>query len=67
MRRLLTAAVALVVLALALGATTASAATWSEPDVTSLSGSLAKGEGNWLELPWTVVWELGPIVSKYLK
>ena len=45
MRRLLTVAAVFVVVALALGATTASAATWTEPDVTSLSGSLAKGDG----------------------
>lgn len=40
----------------------ASAATWSQPDITTLAGSLVSGDGDWLELPWTVVWQLGPVV-----
>ncbi|MDY0340049.1 MAG: hypothetical protein RBS17_02385 [Coriobacteriia bacterium] len=38
-------------------ATPAHAATWAEPDITSVRGSLAAGDGAWLELPWTTVWE----------
>jgi len=60
MRRLLvTVAVLIAVVA---SCEPALAGTWTEPDVTGLSGSLRKGEGAWLELPWTVIWQLGPIV-----
>jgi len=55
------AGLALTVAAFGLSAT-ASAATWTESHITGLSGSLRKGEGVWLELPWTILWELGPIV-----
>lgn len=40
----------------------AHAATWTEPDVTSLQGSLVQGDGEYLELPWSVIWELGSII-----
>lgn len=33
----------------------AHAATWQEPNIVGLSGSLAKGTGAWLELPWAVL------------
>jgi hypothetical protein len=36
----------------------AGAATWTQPNITSLGGTLAKGSGAWLELPWTVVWKV---------
>jgi hypothetical protein len=47
---------------IALPASIAFAATWDETDITSLAGSLVAGDGDWLELPWTVIWELGPVV-----
>lgn len=34
------------------------AATWTQPNITTLSGSLAKGDGAWLELPWATLWTL---------
>lgn len=36
----------------------AGAATWAQPNITALGGTLAKGSGAWLELPWTVVWKV---------
>jgi hypothetical protein len=39
-------------------ATPAQAATWTQPDLSALPGSLVKGSGAWLELPWTIVWKL---------
>lgn len=42
---------ALLLLGLLLGNASAYGATWSDPRVTSLSGSLVKGDGAWLELP----------------
>lgn len=41
----------------------AHAAVWTEPDVTALQGSLAPGDGPWLELPWTVVWEFSEMLG----
>lgn len=38
------------------------AATWVEADVTALQGSLVEGDGEYLELPWTVIWDLGSII-----
>ena len=55
------AAAALLALAIA-WCSPAMAATWTESDITSLGGSLVPGDGHWLELPWTIVWELGPVV-----
>lgn len=43
---------ALVLVGLLVASASAYAATWSDPRVTSLSGSLVKGQGAWLELPW---------------
>jgi len=31
--------------------------TWSAPGDAALSGSLVKGAGAWLELPWSIVWQ----------
>jgi|GEM_PF-4141224 len=42
---------ALLLLGLLLGSATAHGATWSDPRVTALAGSLVKGAGGWLELP----------------
>ena len=52
-----TAAVLCTLLVLAWAAP-ARAAVWAEPEITSLAGSLVPGEGNWLELPWTIVWQI---------
>lgn len=41
----------------------AHAAVWTEPDITSLPGSLAPGDGPWLELPWAVVWQFSGMLG----
>ncbi|MEL7667098.1 MAG: hypothetical protein AAGU73_02705 [Actinomycetota bacterium] len=54
---------ALLAFGLLLVATPAHAATWSEPDITALRGTLAPGDGPWLELPWTVVWQYSEMLG----
>lgn len=63
MKRVLSA---LIALGLFLVSTPAHAATWSEPDITSLRGTLAPGDGPWLELPWTVVWQFSGMLGDAL-
>ena len=46
-----------------LAASPAHASTWNEPTVTSLRGSLAAGDGAWLELPWTIVWQFSEMLG----
>lgn len=53
----------LLAFALLLVATPANAATWSEPDITALRGTLTRGEGVWLELPWTIVWQFSEMLG----
>ncbi len=53
----------LLALTLLLVATPAHAATWSEPDITALRGTLTRGEGAWLELPWTIVWQYSEMLG----
>ncbi len=38
------------------------AVTWTEPDVATLQGSLVPGDDGYLELPWSVIWQLDSIV-----
>lgn len=46
-----------------LAAAPAHAATWTEPDITSVRGSLTPGDGAWLELPWTIVWQFSEMLG----
>lgn len=41
----------------------AHAATWNESGLTSLRGSLAAGDGPWLELPRTIVWQFSGMLG----
>ena len=56
MRRL--AAIVLATVLVLAWALPAYGAVWTEPAITALAGSLVEGDGPWLELPWTVAWQV---------
>lgn len=60
MKRLL---LALTLTGAILAASPAHGATWNEPAITTVRGSLTPGDGAWLELPWTIVWEFSEMLG----